>query len=176
MSTEKAVTTLSGTKRAAPDSDEDEDAEFQALLAKRSAQRTRHDYDRFVDAPNNPAIKSVLGWWRSNQDTYPDLARMARDVLAVPASGCSVERMFSISGRIANWQRARLQDSTISDLMMYKATLSLHELAPECEDVESLPVPELLGKIPKEWEQEWWTKKLKHEPRAEILDMFRVAI
>jgi len=60
--------------------------------------------------------------------------------------------------------------------MMYKATLSLHELAPECEDVESLPVPELLGKIPKEWEQEWWTKKLKHEPRAEILDMFRVAI
>lgn len=163
-----------GTKRSASgDSDEDEDPEFQALLAKRAAKRTRHDYDRYVDIPNNPDIKSTLGWWSVNQDQYRDLSRMARDVLAVPASGCSVERLFSISGRIANWQRARLQDSTISDSVMYKAALGLNELPPGYED-EDLPIPEVSGKIPSEWEQGWWKKKLQREVRSEILDLFDV--
>src|SRR5271167_1424167 len=90
------------------------------MLAERAAKRPRvHDYDRYVNLPNNPNIKSSLGWWRGNQVSFPDLAKMARDTLVVPASGCSVERMFSVSGRIATWQRSRLRDSTISDLMMY---------------------------------------------------------
>ena len=98
---------------------------------------------------------------------------MARDVLAVPASGCSVERLFSISGRIANWQRARLQDSTISDSVIYKAALDLIGLPPGYED-EDLSVPEVSGKILPEWQQACWKKKLQCEVRSEILDLFNI--
>src|SRR5579859_3216483 len=36
-----------------------------------------------------------LGWWGENHRLYPELALMVRDVLAIPASGCEVERQFS---------------------------------------------------------------------------------
>jgi hypothetical protein len=84
------------------------DPDFQAALTKRSKKHHKNDYDRYIEVPNDPSIKSSLGWWKENQKLYPDLAYMARDVLAVPASGCAVERQFSISGRMAIWQRNRL--------------------------------------------------------------------
>lgn len=56
---------------------------------------------------------------------------MARGTLAVPASCCSVERMFSVYRRIATWQRSHVRDSTLSDLMMYKAAMNLKDAAPK---------------------------------------------
>ena len=85
---------------------------------------------------------------------------MARDALAVPASGCSVEWMFSVSEHIPTWQRFRLRDSTISDLMMYKAAMNLMDVLSEVEDEEDFPVLEVISKIPPEWEQDWWKTKL----------------
>jgi hAT family C-terminal dimerisation region len=154
----------------------DEDDEFLALLAERAAQRSDvHDYDRYANLPNNPTIKSALGWWRGSQGWFPDLAKMARDTSAVPASCCSMERMFSVSGRIAAWQRSHLRDSILgSDLMMYKAAMNLTDAAPKLGE-EDLPVPEMLGKIPAvEREQEWWKRKLRRtKVRSEILERFR---
>src|SRR5271155_4058268 len=159
------------TKRSAPD-DEDDDYEFQAMLAERAAKRARiHDFDRYIAIPNDPSIKSVLGWWRANRTAFPELANMARDTLAIPASGCSVERLFSVSGRIATWQRNRLRDSTISDLM-YKAAMNLRDLLMLLEEEEGLPVPEMLGRIPKEWEQDFWKRKLRREVRPEMVGRF----
>ena len=81
---------------------------------------------------------------------------MARDVLAVPASGCTVEREFSISGRIATWQRNRLSPSTISDSMIYKSGLKRKRLALQMNgDEDDLVVPEMCGSIPKEWQDKW---------------------
>jgi len=102
---------------------------------------------------------------------------MVRDTLPVPVSGSSVEPMFSATGRIATWQRSRLRDSTIMDIMMYKAALNLMDFMeseleedPEWDD---LPVPKRVGKIPAEWEQDWWKKKLRLELRPEIESRFR---
>src|SRR5271170_1120246 len=55
--------------------------------------------------------------------------------LVTPASGSPVERLFSVSGRIATWQRLnRLCDSTIS--MMYKAAMNLRGLPMLLEEEE----------------------------------------
>ena len=141
------------------------------------AKRRRNDYDRYIELPNNTAITSSLKWWYSNQECYPDLARMARDVLAVPTSGCAVEREFSISGRIASWQRCRLSAATISNSMMYKASLGRTRCPMRghvvVEDDDTLPVPEHNGSIPKEWTEKWWLEKLKRQMRPEILAMFQ---
>ena len=45
---------------------------------------------------------------------------MARDVYAVPATGCSVEREFSMSGNVVSKRRNRLIGKTVADIMQYK--------------------------------------------------------
>jgi len=105
------------------------------MLAQRAAKRSRlDDFQRYINIPNDPCIPSALAYWKVHKDSFPDLARMARDTLPIPASGCSVERLFSVSGRVATWQRSHLCDSTIADIMIYKASLNFEEVAPELED------------------------------------------
>ena len=44
------------------------------------------------------------------------------------------------------------------------------------DDVDSLTVPEREGKVPEEWTQNWWLKKLEKRPiRREIVEMFHVS-
>ena len=120
---------------------------------------------------------SKVKWWHSNQECYPDLTRMTRDILAVPASRCAVECEFSISRRIASGQRRRLSAATISNSMMYKASLSRTRCPMReyvvVKDDDILPVPEHSRSIPKEWIEKQWLKKLKHQMRSEILAMFQ---
>src|SRR5579859_6971068 len=99
---------------------------------------------------------------------------MARDILATPASGCAVERVFSVSGRIASWQRNRLSAETISALMMFKYGLKRTWGKPDsmAGEAEEFPVPEQLGMIPLEWEDKWLVEKLKCPVRQEIMNMF----
>jgi len=100
---------------------------------------------------------------------------MARDVLAVPASGCVVKREFSISGRIVTWQRNRLNGSTIADSMLYKAALKRQGAALKnstIDDNHDLQVPERIGEVLQEWQDKWWMEKTKHVVEAEILTMF----
>jgi hypothetical protein len=44
---------------------------------------------------NNP-----LEWWKGNEKQYPLLARVARKVLAIPATSASSERVFSAAGLV----------------------------------------------------------------------------
>ena len=59
---------------------------------------------------------------------------MARDVLAVPATGAGVEREFSISGRVVTKQRNRLSPTTIRDLMQYKRWVVDHGIVIPVEE------------------------------------------
>jgi hypothetical protein len=155
------------------------DTEYHRALLSRSIKRRRNDFDRYIEIPNDPSISSCLDWWRQNHRSFPDLAKMARDVLAVPASGCAVERQFSISGRIAIWQRNRLSPRSISDSIIYKGALAktrtpLNTVPDMEEDNEYLPVPENEGTVPEEWVNTWWNDKLGKvgAVSGEVRDMF----
>ena len=62
--------------------------------------------------------------------------------------------------------------STIVDIMMYKAATNLEDVALELNEEEDYLVPEMLSKIPVEWEQDWWKKKLKCEILSEVIGRF----
>jgi hypothetical protein len=146
-------TSRSNSKRPCIDN-----AEFNALLAKRTTKRVKNDYDRYIDTPNDVTLRSPLAWYKANHSSVPDLVKMARDVLAVPASGSAVERFFSVSGRIASWQRNRLSAETITSLMMFKC--GMNDSKWEVPDTivtkpEEMEVSELLRIIPPEWEDHW---------------------
>jgi hAT family C-terminal dimerisation region len=99
---------------------------------------------------------------------------MARNTLSVPASGYTVERVFSISERIAIWQRNRLNADTISQTMSYKYAMAkannplfMDDPAKD-GDVEIYPVQEKEGNIPEEWVQYWWCTELDKVPVGNV--------
>jgi hypothetical protein len=57
-----------------------------------------------------------LQWWKDNEPRFPNLAKLARRVLAIPATSASSERIFSVSGNINSKKRARLDPEIVQDL------------------------------------------------------------
>jgi len=50
--------------------------------------------------------------------SFPNLAKFACNILPLLASGCKVEREFSVLGKITMWQWSSLSTSTIANSMM----------------------------------------------------------
>ena len=58
-----------------------------------------------------------LKWWKTKQDTFPIISKLARRYLAVPASSVPSERVFSVAGTIVNKKRSRLTPSHVATLI-----------------------------------------------------------
>ncbi|KAJ1695014.1 hypothetical protein LUZ63_011712 [Rhynchospora breviuscula] len=52
----------------------------------------------------------ILAWWKVKAPKYPVLARLTRDILAIPISTVASEATFSTSGRTLNPGRSSLND------------------------------------------------------------------
>ncbi|KAG8368691.1 hypothetical protein BUALT_Bualt15G0072000 [Buddleja alternifolia] len=59
----------------------------------------------------------VLSWWKTNGVKYPNLQKMAKDILAISVSTVASESAFSTSGRLVSPHRNRLHPSTLEALM-----------------------------------------------------------
>ncbi|KAI2964925.1 hypothetical protein CBS147323_6033 [Aspergillus niger] len=71
-------------------------------------------------------------YWKEHEHEFPVLSRLARDLLAVPATGAGVERLFNSARDICHYRRGSLHEKTIQDLMMHmcaqKFTLDSQQL------------------------------------------------
>ncbi|RXW11685.1 hypothetical protein EST38_g14171 [Candolleomyces aberdarensis] len=83
-------------------------------------------------------LYNPLGWWKLHATSFPVLSRMARDILAIPATSVSVERTFSKSRRICTDLRSSLQAETIRKALLTKVWIrsELFELIPRPKPVE----------------------------------------
>jgi hypothetical protein len=164
--------------------DSDSESEFGNAINRRSTQQQKplitgpDELSQYLDegpvAYDKVPIRKVLHWWKKNASRFPTLSKMARDVLAVPASGCMIEREFSISGRIETWQRNRLSPKRISDVMMYKGALKFtgkweapsEDEEDDWEDIDDeVDEAECTSKqveegIPPEWAGQWWKQNV----------------
>jgi hypothetical protein len=52
-------------------------------------------------------------FWKEHEHEFPILARMARDILSIPATGTGVERLFNCAHNICHYRRGQLKPSTI---------------------------------------------------------------
>ena len=64
----------------------------------------------------------VLQWWGAHEDRFPHVARMAAQYLslACPASSTTVERFFSLAGRILDKCTAHMKEETLEDRLWAK--------------------------------------------------------
>ena len=74
-------------------------------------QETTSFFDEFqgYEASKIPSRDTnPLVWWKNNMYNYPNLAKIARSVLSIPATSTPVERIFPKSGLIVNNLRSCL--------------------------------------------------------------------
>jgi hypothetical protein len=83
-----------------------------------------HEIDRYFAYPLLPQGTDILGWWKcTGKMTFPTLAKVAKDYLAIPASSVASERVFSQAADICTSDRNRLDPDTVSDAMCLKMWL-----------------------------------------------------
>ena len=64
-----------------------------------------------------------LVWWKNNMYNYPNLAKIARSVLSIPATSTPAERIFSKSGLIVNNLRSCLKCDSVDALVFLNKNL-----------------------------------------------------
>jgi len=77
------------------------------------------ELDKYLEAETVPtnAPFDILQYWKTSCTTYPILARMARDMLAVPASTVASESAFSSGEKVISAYRSRLTSKTVEALI-----------------------------------------------------------
>ncbi|XP_057745028.1 zinc finger BED domain-containing protein RICESLEEPER 2-like [Arachis stenosperma] len=75
-----------------------------------------HYLEEEIHPPNDPNF-NVLKWWKNNQMKFKVLAKIAKDIYAIPVSTVASESAFSTSGRVISPHRAKLKQDIIEALM-----------------------------------------------------------
>ena len=77
------------------------------------------EFDHFIDEGvlKRSEDFDILGWCKSNGLKYPNLQRIARDILAILVTTVASESTFSTSGRLLSPHRSRLHPKTIAAMM-----------------------------------------------------------
>ncbi|KAJ4818878.1 Zinc finger BED domain-containing protein DAYSLEEPER [Rhynchospora pubera] len=93
-----------------------------AMLAeKKTTEPVKSELEQYISEPlDDTAFEAefdILAWWKLKVPKYPVLSRLARDILAVPASTVASESTFSTSGRTLSVVRNSLNDESIEALI-----------------------------------------------------------
>ncbi|KAJ8110237.1 hypothetical protein OPT61_g6862 [Boeremia exigua] len=102
---------------------------------------TREEGEAYLSTPcvRSYAGFNILDWWKANAATYPRLASVARDILAVPITEVGVKRVFNTAKDIIGDRRHRLSAQRIRQIMILKDSIS-HD---EQEEEDELPIDEV---------------------------------
>ncbi|KAJ1698129.1 hypothetical protein LUZ63_006641 [Rhynchospora breviuscula] len=91
------------------------------LSSKRAVDPTKTEMQEYLSAGLDPtsldAQFDILVWWKMNAAKYPILARLTRDILAIPISTVASESTFSTAGRILSPIRISLNDESLEALI-----------------------------------------------------------
>ena len=87
--------------------------------------RSTDELDEYLRARPADGEANVLEWWKAQATIYPRPAAMARDYLAIPATGAPVERIFSGGTGLVQAKRGSLSEDSIRVCMCLKNWLKL---------------------------------------------------
>jgi hypothetical protein len=76
----------------------------------------KHERDTDLLYPAAQMGTDVLAWWKDNIAKLPNVGKMARQYLGVPASSATVERFFSSAGLTHSDLRQKMDDGTLEAL------------------------------------------------------------
>src|SRR5205807_7516283 len=84
---------------------------------------SENEIDYQLDSGDPLYELDVLGFWKNNVERFPNLSRMAKDILAVQGGSVRVERVFSMGRDVIPYRRNRLESKSIQATMIAKSYL-----------------------------------------------------
>ncbi|KAL0463184.1 UNVERIFIED_CONTAM: Zinc finger BED domain-containing protein RICESLEEPER 2 [Sesamum latifolium] len=90
-----------------------------------------------IETDESPSF-SITEWWKLHTPRFPILARLARDVLAMPISTVASESASSTEGRIINDFRASLTPKMAQALIYCQDWLRRAPFKPVEEDFDAI--------------------------------------
>ena len=101
----------------------DVDEDF--FFTRRKTPNAEKEFELYCNDEDPPGVemKHVLVWWKATSNKYPNLSKMARDYLAIPATSTSSERLFSSGKHLITDSRNSLSPATIQACECLKSWL-----------------------------------------------------
>ncbi|KAL0340084.1 UNVERIFIED_CONTAM: Zinc finger BED domain-containing protein RICESLEEPER 2 [Sesamum radiatum] len=90
-----------------------------------------------IETDESPSF-SITEWWKLHTSRFPILARLARDVLAMPISIVASKAAFSTGGRIINDFRASLTPKMAQALICCQDWMRHTPFKPVEEDYDTI--------------------------------------
>ena len=126
-STNTLMTEKKKSKTAAAsflESDDDSDHEVEPEREEEEAAPDTHEVDVYLALPEVKDKQfDLLAWWKLHAHMFPNLAKMARQFLALPATSAGIERLFSAAGIIHGDTRKSTKEEKIEDLLFVKQNI-----------------------------------------------------
>jgi hypothetical protein len=97
-----------------------EEIHIQTIDQELEHYRSMPDLESCAASPGDP-----LRWWKENSNALPNLSKLARKYLAIPATSAPSERLFSVAGLTISEQRSTLRPDNAETLIFLKQNWSL---------------------------------------------------
>ena len=81
------------------------------------------ELDYFQNEPALDPDSNPMEWWKRNEERFPKLSRITKQLMCIPATSVPSERIFSVSGNIASDKRSRLKPENIDMLVFLHKNL-----------------------------------------------------
>lgn len=96
----------------AEDSDDEYTKQIDALYSSDKSQRRdwKKELQDYLKLKRVDRNVDIMDWWHKNEASFPKLALMARELLAIGASSAASERLFSKAGLVIRKCRNQLSD------------------------------------------------------------------
>jgi hypothetical protein len=104
-------------------SDDEDEA---PLCGSSSKYIAMQEFEQFRKEKRIPENVCPLKWWQDHSCKYPHLSAVAKQVLAIPATSTTSERVFSTAGLICNKLRASLAPQHVNMLTFLAKNRSLY--------------------------------------------------
>ncbi|KAJ4949705.1 hypothetical protein JOQ06_021214 [Pogonophryne albipinna] len=89
----------------------------EARTARNATADATVEVQRYMTDPPLERSKDPLAYWVDHQNVYPNLFKLAKQFLCMPASSVPSERVFSKCGEIVSKKRNRLNPKTVEKIM-----------------------------------------------------------
>ncbi|KAL7289334.1 hypothetical protein TKK_0016702 [Trichogramma kaykai] len=102
-------------KRRTSDNDE---MDFNALYVKpEQTDVWMSEVQKYLDSSRPDEKADILLWWKLHCVEYHIVARMARDILCIPATSVPAERLFSEASLVLTKNRCSLDNESLRELI-----------------------------------------------------------
>jgi hypothetical protein len=100
-------------------------------LQKRGSSLDQDEYSKYLLALVIPEVTDPRAWWLepAQRKTYPNLSKMALDILSIPSMSAEPERLFSGAGITITDRRNRLGIESIQAIECLKSWLAKNNVA-----------------------------------------------